>query len=120
MRFWEVDDGRQLTYLYGGANGTTRLQQQNFNSTVSGNYVDRRMFTIDIEDIYNKETKEFYPNLYLKFGTTNSGGPDVWVNDRLHIEISFTTGTNDLLNNNVPAFTWSYDNNLLSEYNNWH
>ena len=116
MRFWEVDDGRQLTYIYGGPNGATQLQQQNFNSTVSGNFVDRRMFTIDIEDIYNKETKEFYPNLYLKFGTTNSDGPDVWGNDRLHFEISFTTGEWDLLNNNVPAFTWASDNNLLSEY----
>ena len=106
IRLWEVYEGYQEIYVYGGSGSGNLLWSKtdiehggSGKSTTSAVYTYH--ITIDINKLSNVDT------LYIRY-SAHGAGKDDWKTDKMYCELSYVVTTNDIYGSGVPAFYWSY------------
>ena len=106
IRLWEVYDGYQEIYVYGGSGSGNLLWSKtdiehggSGKSTTSAVYTYH--ITIDINKLSNVDT------LYIRY-SAHGAGKDDWQTNTMYCELSYVVTTNDIYGSGVPAFYWSY------------
>lgn len=112
INMWEVVNGKQYVYLYGGSNGTNLLASKEFTDTTGSPTVKEVRFTVNIADL------QATPYVYVRYNASESKFLFIttshdWKNNKLHAEISFVNNESDVTGAGMPGFTWGYDNPLV-------
>ena len=116
INMWEVKNGTQYIYLYGGANGSKQLASTTFNVT-SSEQVKCVTFTVNISDL--QET----PYVYIRYNASKSGWwifeeSHDWKKDEAHVEISYVVDESDITGEDAADFVWRYENSLALKCSN--
>ena len=106
IRLWEVYDGYQEIYVYGGSgNGNLLWSKTDIEHGGSGKSTTPAVYTyhitIDINKLSNVDT------LYIRY-SAHGAGKDDWRTDKMYCELSYVVKTDDIYGSGVPAFYWSY------------
>lgn len=116
INMWEVKNGTQYVYLYGGSNGSDELASTTFNVT-SSKEVKCVRFTVNISDL--QET----PCVYIRYNASKSGWwifeqSHDWKHDEISVEISYVVNESDITGDNAADFVWRYENSLALKCSN--
>ena len=106
IRLWEVYDGYQEIYVYGGSgNGNLLWSKTDIEHGGSGKSTTPAVYTyhitIDINKLSNVDT------LYIRY-SAHGAGKDDWRTDKMYCELSYVVDESDIYGSNVPGFFWSY------------
>ena len=106
IRMWEVYDGYQEIYVYGGSgSGNLLWSKTDIEHGGSGKSTSPAVYNyridIDINKLSNVDT------LYIRY-SAHGAGKDDWQTDKMYCELSYVVSTNDIYGSGVPAFYWSY------------
>lgn len=116
INMWEVKNGTQYVYLYGGSNGSDELASTTFNVT-SSKEVKCVRFTVNISDL------EENPYVYIRYNASETKFLFIkeshdWKNDERFVEISYVVNESDITGDNAADFVWRYENSLALKCSN--
>ena len=106
VRLWEVHDGYQEIYIYGGS-GSGNLLWSKTDIEHGGSKKNTTSAVYNYKITLSIESLKSIDYLYIRYSAHGSFEDD-WRTDKMYCELSYVVTENDIYGSNAPSFYWSY------------